>query len=206
MKKDQTSEAFFNDIVVESTSRNAKETLGVGTHVVTIIGCKDPLDKTKRVPLIQLSDRAQDFDGNVDATRTYPWKDEHTHATTILGNENGTQILRLKKVGFARYEEIPLKERSKYTNCDEGYAIDKKTGKRVISEKRSADCRSIISNFAMALGAEKGENPLPAIVNAFENKVKFQITVVEKEYNGETKLEISSFKALSATDSPEDEY
>lgn len=80
----------------------------------------------------------------------------------VLETEDGRkQNHWLNVKGYMRYSDLSdaQKKSKKFIAAgDEGYAVDKATKMRVISEKATEACENILNNFAFCAGVEEGED------------------------------------------------
>jgi len=184
--------------------KRTNNTLEDGRHDVNII----------RVVHLS-SDRMKDFNGTMKTKeelekRGVDWTDTQEQLGVVYQNENGkTVIHRYNTVGFVRYDELPSTKGFIKSASDEGYALNAKTLKRVVSKERTDQCENILNELMFNCETKEGDDwvripegsPLSKLLNARVN-----VKVTHKKYRGEdVPPEVGSYRPYGYKAKTEDE-
>jgi hypothetical protein len=165
--------------LLSSRSRASKiNTLGAGTHVVTITN------------MVETDDCHRTFDG--DAIGKENWDDACPQIAIVFANKDGVFTHRFNCKGFVRFSELSAKEQKLHTaGGDEGYAVNIKSHERVEDNERTDKCFNFLDDMAARTGLPEGSE--------YRQMTGRQVTIVI-DTNANGNLRVTKTKKVAAAE------
>lgn len=191
MNNNNETPSFLENGVIDfenyrsETRESTFNQLPAGDHVVEIIGVKRTNDRVSGFinPVPKPEDKLPE------------WSDETPQLAVQFKSEKGSTLHRFNGGGYERFDELENTD-GFISSGDEGYAVDSKTMRRLVSESKTGSCRNIIAQLFNSAGLPEGSHYLKLIGQ------KLIITVNKETYNNRDQFKVSRTRAIAAVEAP----